>query len=67
MADVCDLIAQERIGVLLLAEEALEAGAQEKLFDALRRQQSWSDVPIVILTGEDELSGALPRGAPRRR
>ncbi|MGI8402437.1 MAG: ATP-binding protein [Gemmatimonadaceae bacterium] len=61
MADVCDLIARERIGVLLLAEEALDRGAREKLFDALNRQQSWSDVPIVILTGEDELSGALPQ------
>src|SRR6476661_5312134 len=31
MAEVCDLIAQEKIGVLLLAEEALDPGAREKL------------------------------------
>jgi PAS domain S-box-containing protein len=61
MSDVCDLIAQERIGVVLLAEEALDQTAREELFAALNNQPSWSDVPIVILTGEDELSGALPR------
>jgi PAS domain S-box-containing protein len=61
MAAVCDLIAEEEIGVLLLAEEALDPDSRERLFDSLNRQPSWSDVPIVILTGEDELSGALPR------
>ncbi len=61
MADVCTLIEQERIGVLLLAEEALDEASREKLFATLDRQPSWSDLPIVILTGEDELSGALPR------
>ena len=61
MAEVCKLIEDEQIGVLLLAEEALDTSGREKLFDALNRQPSWSDVPIVLLTGEDELSGALPR------
>ena len=61
MAEVCDLIRQEQIGVLLLAEEALDEASRDQLFDALNRQPSWSDLPIVILTGEDELSGALPR------
>ncbi|GAC1417825.1 MAG: hypothetical protein PVSMB1_07630 [Gemmatimonadaceae bacterium] len=61
MADVCELIAKEEIGVLLLAEEALAPQARDKLFASLDSQPSWSDVPIVILTGEDELSGALPR------
>jgi len=60
MADVCDMISREDIGVLLLAEEALATKARDKLFAALESQASWSDVPIVILTGEDELSGALP-------
>ena len=67
MADVCTLIEQERIGVLLLAEEALDEASREKLFDTLNRQPSWSDLPIVILTGEDELSGALPRAEGSRR
>jgi len=61
MADVCELIRKEEIGVLLMAEEALAIGERDKLFEALDRQPSWSDVPIVILTGEDELSGALTR------
>jgi PAS domain S-box-containing protein len=61
MSDVCDLIAREEIGVLLLAEEALAQEDRDKLFTSLDRQPSWSDLPIVILTGEDELSGALPR------
>jgi len=61
MAAVCDLISKEEIGVLLMAEEALAPQARDKLFESLEKQPSWSDVPIVILTGEDELSGALPR------
>ena len=61
MAAVCDLIGKEEIGVLLMAEEALAPQARDKLFESLEKQPSWSDVPIVILTGEDELSGALPR------
>jgi PAS domain S-box-containing protein len=61
MADACALIEKEEIGVLLLAEEALAPADRDRLFESLDRQPSWSDVPIVILTGEDELSGALPR------
>jgi PAS domain S-box-containing protein len=61
MKSVCDLIGREEIGALLLAEEALGHDARDKLLDSLASQPSWSDVPIVLLTGEDELSGALPR------
>ncbi len=61
MSEVCELIGKEEIGVLLVAEEALVPEARDKLFESLDRQPSWSDVPIVILTGEDELSGTLPR------
>ena len=61
MSEVCDLIGKEEIGVLLMAEEALAPQDRDKLFASLDNQPSWSDVPIVILTGEDELSGALPR------
>ena len=60
MSAVCDLIEREDIGVLMLAEEALAPAARDKLFKSLDDQPTWSDVPIVILTGEDELSGALP-------
>ena len=61
MAQVCDLIDKEEIGALLLAEEALAREAGEKLFKSLGSRPSWSDVPIVLLTGEDELSTSLPR------
>ncbi|MEA2766385.1 MAG: hypothetical protein QOK07_2789 [Gemmatimonadaceae bacterium] len=61
MMAVCSLIAEEEIGVILLAEEALSPAARDMLFASLDKQSSWSDVPIVILTGEGELSGPLPR------
>ena len=61
MAGICDLISKQAVGVILLAEEALANRARDQLFEALDEQPPWSDVPIVILTGEDELSGALPR------
>ncbi|HUR00370.1 MAG TPA: ATP-binding protein [Gemmatimonadaceae bacterium] len=61
MAAVCELIVNEDVGVIVLAEEALAVESRMKLFAALDRQPAWSDVPIVILTGEDELSGSLPK------
>ncbi|MFL5508281.1 MAG: hypothetical protein ACJ79J_01680, partial [Gemmatimonadaceae bacterium] len=61
MSAVCELIGKEEIGLLLIAEEALAPQARNRLFESLEKQPPWSDVPIVILTGEDELSGALPR------
>src|SRR3954464_4091727 len=61
MSAVCELIGKEEIGLLLIAEEALAPQARNRLFESLDKQPAWSDVPIVILTGEDELSGALPR------
>jgi signal transduction histidine kinase len=61
MEDVCRLISHDEIAVLVIAEEALDHAARMKLFEALNKQPSWSDVPIVLLTGEGELSDALPR------
>ena len=62
MGSVCDLLRDEdgEVGVIVLAEEALAGGAQQQLSDALDCQPSWSDVPIIVLTGQDELSGTLP-------
>jgi PAS domain S-box-containing protein len=65
MGQICELIGKEEIGVLLLAEEALAPDARDELFESLDRQPPWSDVPIVILTGEGELSGALPPALKR--
>ena len=50
-------------GVLLLAEEALGAAARATLLAALAEQPSWSDVPVVVLTGEDALSQGVPPAA----
>ena len=61
MRSVCELLSTEQVGVILLAEEALVAGARDELSVALDCQPSWSDVPIILLTGQDELSGNLPR------
>ena len=47
-------------GVLMIAEEALDTSARDLLYKALDNQPSWSDIPIVVLTGEGELSRALP-------
>ncbi|HEU4748892.1 MAG TPA: histidine kinase dimerization/phospho-acceptor domain-containing protein, partial [Gemmatimonadaceae bacterium] len=61
MNAVCELLGRDEIGVFVMAEEALGGEAKQKLFDALQNQASWSDVPVIILTGEDELSGHLPK------
>jgi PAS domain S-box-containing protein len=61
MTQLCEVISRDEVGVLVIAEEALGAAAQESLFASLNRQPSWSDIPIILLTGEGELSSALPK------
>jgi PAS domain S-box-containing protein len=61
MSEVCEMIGREEVGVLVIAEEALSLSARDALFDSLNRQPSWSDIPIILLTGEGELSSSLPR------
>jgi PAS domain S-box-containing protein len=39
-------------GVVLLTDEALGAGGEERLSAALGDQPAWSDVPVVVLTRE---------------
>lgn len=60
MDEVCRLIESGSIGVLMVAEEAIDREASKCLIDALDKQPSWSDIPIILVTGQDELSGALP-------
>ena len=48
------------VGALLLAEEALRPRDSATLLAVLGRQPPWSDVPTVVLTGEGELSRAIP-------
>lgn len=60
MEGVCESLEEGESGVLVIAEEALGAEARKCLLEVLEKQPSWSDIPIILLTGEDELSGALP-------
>ncbi|HUQ48098.1 MAG TPA: ATP-binding protein [Gemmatimonadaceae bacterium] len=61
MDDVCALISRDEAAVIVIAEEALDPESRLKLFEFLNTQPSWSDIPIVLLTGEGELSAALPQ------
>ena len=61
MTGVCASIAEE-IGVIVVAEEALTRDARSSLAAALDEQPSWSDVPIVVLLAEGELSRAIAPG-----
>ena len=65
MKSVCELLEGESVGMIVLAEEALVGGARDELLEGLECQPSWSDVPIVVLTGEEELSGTLPAALSR--
>ena len=59
MQDACADIDDDS-GVLLIAEEALNATNRDALLDALRKQPTWSDIPIIVLTGEGELRRSIP-------
>ena len=58
---LCDAI-DGAVGAVVVAEEALRAEARACLLATLDAQPSWSNVPIVVLTGEGELSRAIPPG-----
>ena len=59
MTALCALL-ERGVGALLVAEEALRPRDAATLLAALGRQPPWSDVPMVVLTGEGELSRAIP-------
>ena len=59
--DLCEVIGGG-VAALLLAEEALTERSRQALLDALATQPSWSDVPIIIMTAEGELSRAIADG-----
>ena len=50
------------VGVVVVAEEALHGDALGRLLDALTDQPAWSDLPIVVLTSEGELSRVIAAG-----
>jgi signal transduction histidine kinase len=60
MAALCRLV-HDGVGAVLVAEEALDAQTSAMLLAELAEQPPWSDVPIVVLTGEGELSRTIPR------
>ena len=59
MDDVCDVARREMTGALLVAEEALSGATRSCLLALLDEQPAWSDIPIVLLTGERELAHPL--------
>ncbi|HUP89722.1 MAG TPA: ATP-binding protein [Longimicrobiales bacterium] len=59
MSELCSCI--DEAGVLLIAEEALDDPSRDLLFAALDAQPSWSDLPVIVLTTQGELSRSLPR------
>ena len=61
VGSVCEAITTG-VAVLLLAEEALTPETRKSLLDTLAKQPSWSDVPIIIMTAEGELSRAIADG-----
>ncbi len=50
MSEVIDALDHQRVGALLVTEEALGEPAFTLLEEWLKRQPPWSDLPIVILT-----------------
>jgi PAS domain S-box-containing protein len=52
-------------GSLLLGEEAMGAAATSALTEVLGRQPSWSDVPILLLTGPGPDSATAAAAVPR--
>ena len=62
MEEACDLVEHGKAGVLFVTEEALDRKGRDSLSTLLDNQPSWSDLPIILLTGEGELSSSLHRG-----
>jgi signal transduction histidine kinase len=60
MPELCALLRQG-VGAVLVGEEALHTRDSAMLLAVLGEQPPWSDVPVVVLTGEGELSRSIPR------
>jgi signal transduction histidine kinase len=52
--DECSRQITDRVGALLLTEEALESAPGSPLLDALKAQPPWSELPLIVLTSSDE-------------
>lgn len=53
--ELCNKI-KEGCGVVVISEEALTSHAIESLQSALEHQETWSDLPIILLTRADMVS-----------
>ena len=60
MPELCALL-RKGVGTVLVAEEALHTQDSAMLLTVLSEQPPWSDVPVIVLTGEGELSRSIPR------
>lgn len=59
LAELCELV-NEGAGACLIAEEALSGALIVTLADTLKKQPSWSDIPIVAITsGGDTTQASL--------
>lgn len=50
--------AEKGVGVLIVADEALGKGGLACFSELVARQPSWSDLPVIVLTGEGQVSVA---------
>jgi signal transduction histidine kinase len=66
-ADLDDMARRfiEGAGALVLTEEALDLNRIGVLSETLRRQEPWSDIPIVVLTSDGEPIDESSRGKLR--
>jgi len=55
MPQLCAKI-PEGCGAIVLAEETLGPGSLPCFLEALKKQPSWSDVPVTIITGKSEVN-----------
>lgn len=61
MAALCDAM-RRGAGAVVLAEEALGARDRPVLETTLAAQPAWSDIPVVVITAEGELSRDIADG-----
>ncbi|NOU28800.1 MAG: response regulator [Polyangiaceae bacterium] len=54
--ELCERVREEGVATLLLAEETLTRSALSQLQGMLNQQGSWSDLPILVFTGENGLA-----------
>jgi signal transduction histidine kinase len=60
--DALCLAVRRGVGVVLVSEEVLVPQSRARLLAELDAQPSWSDVPVIILTAEGELSRIIAEG-----